>query len=669
MPLALLALAWASACERPLDGAPCDCIGEPCSCANGYVCCANQTCHAACSLAIAVPLCEPSPSLDVYGEWCWANPQPHGRQLLDIWGVQKNDIWVVGEHGNVLRWNGETWTEVPSPTTAGIRRIWGASSTEWWGASSQGLLHWKDEHWIPERQDIDVADVWGAAPDDVWVLTKRPELLRGNSDGWKTQPLPPDAAQLTRIWGTDSTHVWLVGENVFAWNGREWSDVEVDSAICGDHLEIPWNQIAGRSADDVWLARYDTQCTLHREGGTWLVYNDRKLRRLSQMPNDEDVVALDDAGQFLRWNGSYWGWPVTYNRDPISINALWFDGDEVVTVGGAASINQWSAMGWHEYSPYHALARDELNAVHGVSRSNVLSVGGKGAILHFDGKSWKPEASTTTKDLRSVWAREADDVWAVGENGAILHRDSKRWTHLEASRNPAPNADLRAVWASAPDDAWAVGLDGVVLRFDGSDWRPFESPGPMNLLGVWGTAPSDVWVVGGTHEDGPVETANMFHWGGMGWTSARFLKTAEADVVDFLEASNSWTRCMKYDRFADPLGAVAISGRASDDVWITTRCSGAAHWDGTNWSRRLGLLNDHDIRGIWSAGNSVWTVGNWGEIRTFTDETWTNETSISESATPRINAVWGADPGEVWAVGADGIILRHRFPAGEAAER
>src|SRR5262245_41031364 len=37
----------------------------------------------------------------------WLNPTPTGNDLRGIWGTADDDIWVVGAHGTVARWDGQ----------------------------------------------------------------------------------------------------------------------------------------------------------------------------------------------------------------------------------------------------------------------------------------------------------------------------------------------------------------------------------------------------------------------------------------------------------------------------------------------------------------------------------------------------------------------------------
>src|SRR5687768_8009388 len=43
-----------------------------------------------------------------------------------VWGVPgTRDIWMVGEKGLILRWNGTSFTQIPSGTEATLYGVWG----------------------------------------------------------------------------------------------------------------------------------------------------------------------------------------------------------------------------------------------------------------------------------------------------------------------------------------------------------------------------------------------------------------------------------------------------------------------------------------------------------------------------------------------------------------
>ena len=82
------------------------------------------------------------------GVWCWVNPLPTGNPLLDAWGAASDDVWVVGAAGEIVRYDGSTWTRVPSGTPEHLEGVWGAAPDDVWAVGRSGTIrHWDGRSW------------------------------------------------------------------------------------------------------------------------------------------------------------------------------------------------------------------------------------------------------------------------------------------------------------------------------------------------------------------------------------------------------------------------------------------------------------------------------------------------------------------------------------------
>jgi hypothetical protein len=53
----------------------------------------------------------------------------------------------------------------------------------------------------------------------------------------------------------------------------------------------------------------------------------------------------------------------------------------------------------------------------------VWAVGENGTIRFWNGSTWSPQNSGTTRYLSQLWVASRTDVWIVGERGTVLrHR-------------------------------------------------------------------------------------------------------------------------------------------------------------------------------------------------------------------------------------------------------
>lgn len=126
-----------------------------------------------------------------------------------VYGFSDSDVFVVGNGGTVLHYDGETWALQPTPTTEAL-----------WG-------------------------VWGAAPDDVWAVggdgrsTSVPTLLHYDGVSWEDVPPPafarPGVTALYKVWGTAADNVYAVGRVgvILHFDGSEWTE---EASGTGDDL-------------------------------------------------------------------------------------------------------------------------------------------------------------------------------------------------------------------------------------------------------------------------------------------------------------------------------------------------------------------------------------------------------------------------------------------------
>ena len=75
-------------------------------------------------------------------------PSLYLGNLYDILMLSSDDVWAVGQDGNILHYDGEDWQSVESGTTEDLRCIDGLSSDDIWAAGTGGvILHWDGTGW------------------------------------------------------------------------------------------------------------------------------------------------------------------------------------------------------------------------------------------------------------------------------------------------------------------------------------------------------------------------------------------------------------------------------------------------------------------------------------------------------------------------------------------
>ena len=131
--------------------------------------------------------------------------------------------------------------------------------------------------------------------------------------------------------------------------------------------------------------------------------------------------------------------------------------------------------------------------------------------------------------LVAVWGSSASDIFAVGRGGAILHYDGETWKGMSTGTIDYTSVELRLedVWGTGPDDVYALGcfhegiggcLQDTIVHYDGRSWKSVLLSEPYALDHIWGSSSNDVYVVGGDR---------MWHYDGNIWSHVD-LGTAES---------------------------------------------------------------------------------------------------------------------------------------------
>jgi hypothetical protein len=179
-----------------------------------------------------------------------------------------------------------------------------------------------------------------------------------------------------------------------------------------------------------------------------------------------------------------------------------------------------------------------------------------------------------TPDLQAVWGAAGGPVFAVGGSGEIYRFDGSAWALHERVAE-----DLVGIWGASASDVWTIGVRGRVYRFDGAAWAEGPALGndvASNVEGIWGSGPNQIFAAGGN---------SVWRYDGAAWTET-------------------------------PLAggpAMAVWGRAADDVYVVGNGGMAYHYDGAVWTD---IHAEHAWRfnAIWGDASEIRAVGDLGTI-------------------------------------------------------
>ena len=253
--------------------------------------------------------------------------------------------------------------------------------------------------------------------------------------------------------------------------------------------------------------------------------------------------------------------------DEVGPANVWAAGDQTLAAGGIRTlIEQFTGTSWAvapSPNPFTGPgAEDELNAVGGVSASDLWAVGfdfegniTQGLFEHFNGTSWQAApllAAPGIPDFEAVSAVSSNDVWAVGSDLTAIdstlaaHWNGNTWqvvttpcligTKIVLAENACQqsNNQLTGVTAVATNNVWASGYElensnlrvPYVLHWDGTTWSLIKTPNPgaghggvgSQLFGITALSASDVWVVGHSQPGNGTITTLTEQFNGSTWS-------------------------------------------------------------------------------------------------------------------------------------------------------
>lgn len=382
---------------------------------------------------------------------------------------------------------------------------------------------------------------------------------------------------------------------------------------------------------------------------------------------------------------------------------------------------------WHIDNP-----RPQSTTLTGIWASSPtdLYAVGDGVILHGDGSGrWTIRArGQELSGLSAIWGSSATDIYAVGSAGILHSTDGGvRWV---ASTTDSENgsAGFASVWGSSADDIYVTGLSTVHSTDRGATWKDVPRATNVGRFNrVFGRSAKDVWLVGQEHSARPYSPALILHssdngrtWqtqrrdttfttgistffandkvalavpaltderllrstnGGRTWQSIPttglgehkpsviagagtqiYLATSSGRVLESVDAGRSWgpaagdtglsPRQIGEDPMIEDLAVVGDSIYAVGFAGVILRSRA-----GAPWVVEAGSLLDKDLEAVWgTSSKNVYAAGADGVIVRSTDEgeTWRDLSPARKSgshAAPRYAGIWGSGPSDIYIVG------------------
>jgi hypothetical protein len=294
---------------------------------------------------------------------------------------------------------------VPTPLTLGsITAIAGRSKNDVWASGTRGfLMHWSGQRWTAlDSNFTETLSSLFLTPNEVWGVAGALVLRRG---------LDPNSVRTARIPASYSRAAASI------------SVVSDEDAYVS--IASGWNNYSAN-----YFAKLDFAAKA-------LTYPPPSVHPITNEPQ----LDIGARAVFLVPNKAIWlvGDRAAVARYPVLANG---DGGvpslgQGVVVPIASQANLLAAWGYDEH---------------------LWAAGENGSIVHFDGNEWHASNTGTESTLNAIFGVSPSDIWAAGDNGTVLHYDGNEWSSVGVR---AYGGSLRTIWASASDDVWIGGEGGM----------------------------------------------------------------------------------------------------------------------------------------------------------------------------------------------------------------
>lgn len=227
-----------------------------------------------------------------------------------VHGTSAQDVFVGGNDGTILHFDGESWALHETPTLLPIWGLWALAANDVWAVGGDNarttpplVLRYDGQNWseiaIPAlvRPRVHAFfKVWAASPHDVWVVGMNGAILGWNGSGF-TEYGAGISQDLIGVWGTGPNDVTTVGGRGTAefahYDGESWRRAP---------------QTGHPGLNGIWMRR---SAVGHAVGvaGTVLRIAPSELRVLerAEVPTGLELHAVfgDTSGQILAFGANF----------------------------------------------------------------------------------------------------------------------------------------------------------------------------------------------------------------------------------------------------------------------------------------------------------------------------------------------------------------------------
>jgi len=223
-----------------------------------------------------------------------------GDYISGIWGSSPSDVFAVGNKGIILHYNGMAWSTMTSGTVKSFQRIWGSNATDIFAVAREGIiLHYNGKGWsdMPSGTVNDLWDIWGSSSSDVFAAGKAGTILHYDGKKWGIMT-SGTTNNIYSIWGKSPSDVFAAGDwgTILHYDGKAWSAMSSGATDVFMHI---W----GKSSKDVYaVGNYGL--IMHYDGRTWSAMFSGIADNLYGIRGNAsvDMLAVGDKGTIMHYS-------------------------------------------------------------------------------------------------------------------------------------------------------------------------------------------------------------------------------------------------------------------------------------------------------------------------------------------------------------------------------
>lgn len=225
-------------------------------------------------------------------------------QLNDVFEVDENTAWAVGNTGTILKRTVAGWETIPAVNNNNLNDVFFLDNNNGWAVGAAGtILYYNGTEWTAQTSGSTAVlnGVFFTSPANGYAIGNGGAALKFNGTEW-TSISTGITVDIYAIHGLDENHVWVAGKsgNVSFFNGSSWSNSVI---VNRDMLGI-WALAADRVYTSAKAGR-----VYYFDGSVWTEQTTGSTRDLNDICfiDESRGYAVGAQGTLVFFNGSIWG--------------------------------------------------------------------------------------------------------------------------------------------------------------------------------------------------------------------------------------------------------------------------------------------------------------------------------------------------------------------------